>query len=235
MAKTLRVLLTDDDQEFCLMVSDFLKAEGDFDIDMRHDGESGAVAAIGSDYDAIVLDVGLPKLNGFEVLKKIRQTHSTPVLMLTARGDDIDRILGLEMGADDYVPKPCNLRELLARIRAVLRRTQDSQSAADTPANSRILGDLRIESGSQSVYRNNSIVPLTGAEYLVLESLTQAAGKVVDKDQIARHALGREVMPYDRSVDAHIANLRKKLGLLDNGRQRIKTVRGKGYLFVTAS
>ena len=235
MAKTLRVLLTDDDQEFCLMVSDFLKAEGDFDIDMRHDGESGAVAAIGSDYDAIVLDVGLPKLNGFEVLKKIRRTHSTPVLMLTARGDDIDRILGLEMGADDYVPKPCNLRELLARIRAVLRRTQDSQSAADTPANSRILGDLRIESGSQSVYRNNSIVPLTGAEYLVLESLTQGAGKVVDKDQIARHALGREVMPYDRSVDAHIANLRKKLGLLDNGRQRIKTVRGKGYLFVTAS
>jgi two-component system response regulator CpxR len=235
MAKTLRVLLTDDDQEFCLMVSDFLKAEGDFDIDMRHDGESGAVAAIGSDYDAIVLDVGLPKLNGFEVLKKIRQTHSTPVLMLTARGDDIDRILGLEMGADDYVPKPCNLRELLARIRAVLRRTQDSQSAADTPANSRILGDLRIESGSQSVYRNNSIVPLTGAEYLVLESLTQGAGKVVDKDQIARHALGREVMPYDRSVDAHIANLRKKLGLLDNGRQRIKTVRGKGYLYVTAS
>ena len=234
MTETARVLLIDDDREFCLMVSDFLKAEGKFGIDMRHDGESGAVAAIGSDYDVIVLDVGLPKLNGFDVLKKIRQTHSTPVLMLTARGDDIDRILGLEIGADDYLPKPCNLRELLARIRAVLRRTQGSQSA-DTPANSRTLGDLRIESGSQSVYRNNSIVPLTGAEYLVLESLTEAAGKVVDKDQIARHALGREVMPYDRSVDAHIANLRKKLGLLDSGRQRIKTVRGKGYLYVTAS
>ena len=216
------------------MVSDFLKAEGEFDIDMRHDGESGAVAAIGSDYDAIVLDVGLPKLNGFEVLKEIRQTQSTPVLMLTARGDDIDRILGLEIGADDYLPKPCNLRELLARIRAVLRRTQGFQST-DTPANSRTLGDLRIEFGSQSVYRDNAIVPLTGAEYLVLETLTQAAGKVVDRDQIARHALGREVMPYDRSVDAHIANLRKKLGLLDSGRQRIKTVRGKGYLYVTES
>lgn len=234
MSKTARVLLTDDDQEFCLMVSDFLKAEGEFDIDMRHDGESGAVAAIGSDYDAIVLDVGLPKLNGFEVLKEIRQTQSTPVLMLTARGDDIDRILGLEIGADDYLPKPCNLRELLARIRAVLRRTQGFQST-DTPANSRTLGDLRIEFGSQSVYRDNAIVPLTGAEYLVLETLTQAAGKVVDKDQIARHALGREVMPYDRSVDAHIANLRKKLGLLYSGRQRIKTIRGKGYLYVTES
>lgn len=216
------------------MVSDFLKAEGEFDIDMRHDGESGAVAAIGSDYDAIVLDVGLPKLNGFEVLKEIRQTQSTPVLMLTARGDDIDRILGLEIGADDYLPKPCNLRELLARIRAVLRRTQGFQST-DTPANSRTLGDLRIEFGSQSVYRDNAIVPLTGAEYLVMEKLTQAAGKVVDRDQIARHALGREVMPYDRSVDAHIANLRKKLGLLYSGRQRIKTIRGKGYLYVTES
>lgn len=216
------------------MVSDFLKAEGEFDIDMRHDGESGAAAAIGSNYDAIVLDVGLPKLNGFEVLKEIRQTKSTPVLMLTARGDDIDRILGLEIGADDYLPKPCNLRELLARIRAVLRRTQGFQST-DTPANSRTLGDLRIEFGSQSVYRDNAIVPLTGAEYLVLETLTQAAGKVVDKDQIARHALGREVMPYDRSVDAHIANLRKKLGLLYSGRQRIKTIRGKGYLYVTES
>jgi two-component system response regulator CpxR len=234
LSKTARVLLTDDDQEFCLMVSDFLKAEGEFDIDMRHDGESGAVAAIGSDYDAIILDVGLPKLNGFEVLKEIRQTQSTPVLMLTARGDDIDRILGLEIGADDYLPKPCNLRELLARIRAVLRRTQGFQST-DTPANSRTLGDLRIEFGSQSVYRDNAIVPLTGAEYLVLETLTQAAGKVVDKDQIARHALGREVMPYDRSVDAHIANLRKKLGLLYSGRQRIKTIRGKGYLYVTES
>lgn len=234
MSKTARVLLTDDDQQFCLMVSDFLKAEGEFDIDMRHDGESGAAAAIGSNYDAIVLDVGLPKLNGFEVLKEIRQTKSTPVLMLTARGDDIDRILGLEIGADDYLPKPCNLRELLARIRAVLRRTQGFQST-DTPANSRTLGDLRIEFGSQSVYRDNAIVPLTGAEYLVLETLTQAAGKVVDKDQIARHALGREVMPYDRSVDAHIANLRKKLGLLYSGRQRIKTIRGKGYLYVTES
>ena len=116
----------------------------------------------------------------------------------------------------------------------MLRRTQGFQST-DTPANSRTLGDLRIEFGSQSVYRDNAIVPLTGAEYLVLETLTQAAGKVVDKDQIARHALGREVMPYDRSVDAHIANLRKKLGLLYSGRQRIKTIRGKGYLYVTES
>ncbi|MEO0438325.1 MAG: response regulator transcription factor [Pseudomonadota bacterium] len=228
-----RVLVVDDDQELAQLIAEFLEAEGGFSVDLRHDGASGVIAAISGSYDLIVLDVGLPEINGFEVLKQIRQQASIPVLMLTARGDDIDRILGLEIGADDYVPKPCNLRELVARLRAILRRTRQTQ-AAGTDAKMRIHGDLSLESGSQSVFVNDAMIPLTGAEYLVLEVLTESAGQVVNKDSIARHALGRRMLPYDRSVDTHIANLRKKLGLLKDGRQRIKTVRGRGYLYVTA-
>ena len=185
--------------------------------------------------DVIVLDVGLPEINGFEALKLIRQAVDTPVVMLTARGDDIDRILGLEIGADDYVPKPCNLRELVARIRAITRRTCRTQENADSVGHGAVIGDLKIEAGSQSVFRSDKLIALTGAEYLVLEALVQSAGQVVDKDSIARHALGRRIMPYDRSVDAHVSNLRKKLGPLSDGRQRIKTVRGRGYLYVTSS
>ena len=229
----IRVLIVDDDREFAQLVAQFLGAEGGIAVDMRHDGNSGVDAGIEGDYDVIVLDVGLPQLNGFEVLKRLRKEVSTPVVMLTARGDDIDRILGLEIGADDYMPKPCNLRELVARMRAILRRTQPEESGGASEG-IRVIGDLRIEVGSRTAYRDNGVVPLTGAEYLVLEILTASAGEVVDKDSIARYALGRRVMPYDRSVDAHIANLRRKLGLLSDGRQRIKTVRGRGYLYVNA-
>lgn len=228
------MLIVDDDGEFARLVAEYLGAEGGFAVTLRHDGVSGVDAAVSAPYDMIVLDVGLPGINGFEVLKQIRQQVDTPVVMLTARGDDIDRILGLEIGADDYVPKPCNLRELVARIRAILRRLNKQEDAGT--ANDRIaVGDLKIERGSQSVFRGDQLVPLTGAEYLVLEALIQSAGQVVDKDTIARHALGRRIMPYDRSVDAHVSNLRRKLGPLDDGRQRIKTVRGKGYLYVSSS
>jgi two-component system response regulator CpxR len=230
---SVRVLVVDDDREFAHLVAEFLGVEGGFVVDMRHDGTSGVTAAVTGEYDVVVLDVGLPEMNGFEVLKRLRQQVTTPVVMLTARGDDIDRILGLEIGADDYVPKPCNLRELVARLRAILRRSQQAQQGASAD-DVRTIGDLRIEAGSQTVFRGGNVVPLTGAEYMVLEALTEAAGKVVDKDSIARHALGRRVTPYDRSVDVHIANLRKKLGLLPDGRQRIKTVRGRGYLYVSA-
>jgi two-component system response regulator CpxR len=181
-----------------------------------------------------VLDVGLPGINGFEALKQIRQQVDTPVVMLTARGDDIDRILGLEIGADDYVSKPCNLRELVARIRAILRRL-NKQEDAGTANDRTAVGDLKIERGSQSVFRGDQLVPLTGAEYLVLEALIQSVGQVVDKDTIARHALERRIMPNDRSVDVHVSNLRRKLGPLDDGRQRIKTVWGRGYLYVSSS
>lgn len=227
------VLIVDDDEQFAGLVAEFLEAEGGFAVTMRHDGRSGVDAAVGEDFDVIVLDVGLPELNGFEALKQIRQQVNTPVVMLTARGDDIDRILGLEIGADDYVPKPCNLRELVARIRAIMRRLNPQQDA-ESDDDRIVIGDIKIESGSQSVFRDGELVPLTGAEFLVLEALVQSVGQVVDKDSIARHALGRRIMPYDRSVDVHVANLRKKLGPLGDGRQRIKTVRGRGYLYVTS-
>jgi two-component system response regulator CpxR len=229
----IRVLIVDDDREFARLVAEFLDAEGGFSVSQRHDGAAGAETAVSETFDVIVLDVGLPVLNGFEALRKIRESIDTPVIMLTARGDDIDRILGLEIGADDYVPKPCNLRELVARIRAILRRSHRGEI---TESNSPeiVIGDMKMEPGSQSVFRSGELVPLTGAEYLVLEVLVNSAGQVVDKDAIARHALGRRIMPYDRSVDAHVSNLRKKLGPLRDGRQRIKTVRGRGYLYVTS-
>jgi two-component system, OmpR family, response regulator CpxR len=231
--RAIHVLIVDDDEDFARLLAEFLIAEGGFSVSARHDGASGVAAAVQHPVDVIVLDVGLPELNGFEALKQIRQSVDTPVVMLTARGDDIDRILGLEFGADDYVPKPCNLRELVARIRAIIRRSRRQDVEADDDCT--VIGDTKIKPGSQSVFRRGELVPLTGAEYLVLEALTRSAGQVVDKDAIARHALGRRIMPYDRSVDVHVANLRRKLGPLDDGRQRIKTVRGRGYLYVTSS
>jgi two-component system response regulator CpxR len=229
-----KVLLVDDDEEFSLLVAEFLGAEGGFSVTTRADGESGVSAALTGTFDVIVLDVGLPVLNGFSVLKTIRERIDTPVIMLTARGDDLDRILGFEIGADDYVAKPCNLRELAARIRAILRRLQPRTSGPEAASEGQtVVGDLTLEKGSQSVFHCGELIPLTGAEYLVLEVLFENAGQVVDKDTIARHALGRRINPYDRSVDVHIGHLRKKLGPLADGRQRIKTVRGRGYLYVT--
>ena len=229
----IRVLVVDDDREFARLVAEFLDAEGGFSVTQRHDGATGAETAVNETFDVIVLDVGLPVLNGFEALKQIREAIDTPVVMLTARGDDIDRILGLEIGADDYVPKPCNLRELVARIRAILRRSNRAETT-ESDSQEIVIGDMKMEPGSQSVFCTGELVPLTGAEYLVLEALVNSAGQVVDKDAIARHALGRRIMPYDRSVDAHVSNLRKKLRPLRDGRQRIKTVRGRGYLYVTS-
>jgi two-component system response regulator CpxR len=230
-----RVLIVDDDQEFTQLVAEFLQAEACFSVTARHDGPSGVRAALEENHDVILLDVGLPGMNGFDALRAIRKEVATPVVMLTARGDDIDRILGLETGADDYVPKPCNLRELAARIRAVLRRLSPPSDSAASPTRI-VVGDLRLEPGSQAVFLDGDLVPLTAAEYLVLEALIELAGQIVHKDSIARHALGRrQLLPHDRSVDAHISNLRKKLGPLSDGRQRIKTVRGRGYLYVTPS
>jgi two-component system response regulator CpxR len=229
-----RVLVVDDDMEFAKLVKEFLQAEASFEVTACHDGPAGVEAALESEHDIIVLDVGLPKMNGFDALRAIRRTNATPVIMLTARGDDIDRILGLESGADDYIPKPCNLRELAARIRAVLRRTSASHDSA-TAVSGTTVDDLRIEPGSQSVYIGSKLIAVTATEFFVLEALVNLAGEVVHKDAIARKALGRRILPFDRSVDVHIGNLRKKLGPLHDGRQRIKTVRGRGYLFVTLS
>ena len=232
---TVNLLIVDDDEQFANLVTEFLDVEGGFAVEVRNDGATAVEAAVTDKFDIIVLDVGLPELNGFEALKQIRQQVDTPVVMLTARGDDIDRILGLEIGADDYIPKPCNLRELVARIRAILRRISAAAEAGSPESSQVLTGDLRLEAGSQSAYVLDKLINLTGAEFRVLETLVTSAGEVVPKEEIARQALGRRIMPYDRRVDTHIAQLRKKLGPLNDGRQRIKTVRGHGYLYVTTS
>jgi two-component system response regulator CpxR len=225
-----RILMVDDDREFCNLVGEYIVGEGDFDFAACHDGQSAVDQLRHNTFDMVLMDVGMPVLNGFEALKAIREFSTVPVIMLTARGDDLDRILGLEIGADDYLPKPCNLRELVARVRAILRRA--GADAEQSGAGKLQLGDLMVERDARNVYVDGELVALTGAEYLVLEVLLQSAGQVVDKDSIARHALGRRIMPYDRSVDAHVGHLRKKLGLFSDGQPRIKTVRGRGYLYV---
>ena len=235
MSEVIRLLMVDDDDNLTGLFAEYLEAEGGFELTARHDGEAGVAAALSQNFDVVILDVMMPKMNGFDALKAIRKGSDTPVIMLTARGDDLDRILGLEIGADDYVPKPCNLRELVARIRAILRRVLAGSEPVESGSSRIVVGDLRLDIGAQSVYRNDELISVTGAEYGVLEILAKSAGEVVSKDAIARHALGRRIMPYDRSVDAHVGHLRKKLGPLQNGLQRIKTVRGRGYLYVVQS
>jgi two-component system response regulator CpxR len=181
----------------------------------------------------MVLDVMMPRLNGFDVLRELRRNSLMPVLMLTARGEDVDSIVGLELGADDYLPKPCNPRVLVARIRAILRRAQ-AQTQASEEANSPDtvkLGDLEIQTGSRNVVLAGKNIAMTSTEYSVLEVLLREAGHVVSKAVLAERALGRELTRHDRSIDMHVSSLRKKLGPIANGEERIKTVRGVGYQY----
>ena len=225
-----RILVIDDDERFAHLVREYLSAEGGFEVHIRGDGEAGVAAILGArPFDAVVLDINMPGMGGFEVLELVRQRSDVPVLMLTARGGEADRVLGLENGADDYVAKPCNLRELAARLRAVLRRVNRMGAVGDRI----VVGDLALEPGSMSVLRDGEAIAATGAEYLVLEALARSAGRVRTKDAIARQALGRAASQTGRSVDVHVARLRRKLGPLPDGRPRIKTVRGRGYLYVT--
>jgi two-component system response regulator CpxR len=172
----------------------------------------------------------LPGTNGFDVLRRIRAKSRIPVLMLTARGDDVDRIVGLEIGADDYLPKPFNPRELVARIRAVLRRAQPAESA-NTPRELISVGDIEIDSNTRNVRRAGEVVELTGVEYDLLEILLRNAGQIVKREELVKEVLGRELSPFDRSIDMHVSNLRKKLGHQLNGLERIKTIRGVGYIY----
>jgi DNA-binding response OmpR family regulator len=176
--------------------------------------------------DALILDIMMPQMNGIDVLRELRRDSSLPVIMLTARGDDLDRILGLELGADDYLPKPCNPRELLARVRAVLRRT--GMPSASTVLKS---GDLSLHPGSRELKRDDEPIELTSTEFTVLQALMEKAGEIVSKRDLYVAALGREPVRYDRSIDMHVSNLRRKLGTPEDGSTRIETVRGLGYLF----
>jgi two-component system response regulator CpxR len=224
-----RVLVIDDDLELCELLEEYLGGEG-FAVDAVHDGVAGAERATAGEHDLVVLDVMLPGLNGLDVLRRIRESSGVPVLMLTARGEEVDRIVGLEIGADDYLPKPFNPRELAARMRAVLRRTVAGSGGG---AEERLeVADLRLDPARRSARRAGQDVELTGIEFELLAVLVRSAGTVVPRDELSRSALGRRASPFDRSLDVHVSNLRRKLGPLPDGGDRIKTVRGVGYQYV---
>ncbi len=223
-----RILIVDDDVELCELVREYLIAE-DFQVDAVHNGMEGQERALSGEYALIVLDVMLPGKNGLDVLRELRQKSRVPVLILTARGEDVDRIVGLEIGADDYLPKPFNPRELLARVRAILRRVAQP---ADTLAGPLTVGDVELDPATRSVRRSGEAVQLTSVEFSLLERLLRAAGSVVTREQLVNEVLGRKFMPYDRSVDMHVSKLRKKLGDQPDGNERIKAIRGVGYIYV---
>jgi DNA-binding response OmpR family regulator len=223
-----RVLVVDDDAELWQLVTRFLAREG-FEISWAPSGGVGVERAIAENYSLVILDVMLPDTDGFDVLRRIRQHSRTPVLMLTARGDTLDRIRGLEMGADDYLPKPFDPAELAARIRAILRR-----SAPHGPASAAIaIGDVEIDGGARTVNRRGAPVDLTTVEFDLLAALMRVAGSTVSRQDLVRNVLGRDFSPFDRSIDTHVCNLRRKLGPLENGGERIKGVRGAGYLYAS--
>jgi two-component system response regulator CpxR len=219
------ILIADDDTELSGLLKEYFETEG-FKIRLADDGRAALDEARKPGLDLVVLDVMMPEMNGMDVLREIRKESRIPVIMLTARGDDMDRILGLELGADDYVPKPCNPRELLARIRAVMRR---AQSAVDHGVLN--VDDLELSQGSRTLLKSGSPVELTSTEFSILQTLLQHQGEVVSKRDLYISALGREPVPHDRSVDMHVSNLRRKLGLDHGGQNRIETIRGIGYQY----
>jgi two-component system, OmpR family, response regulator CpxR len=225
-----RVLVVDDDAGLCELLTRFLAREG-FATSWAPNGAAGVERALAEEYSLIMLDVMMPDTDGFEVLRRIRLQSRTPVLMLTARGDTQDRIRGLELGADDYLPKPFDPAELVARIRAILRR-----AAPHGPAVAAItLGDLELDGGTRSVRRSGAPVELTTVEFDLLAVLLRVAGTTVSREDLVRDVLGREFSPFDRSIDTHVCNLRRKLGPLEDGAERIKGVRGAGYLYACPS
>ncbi|MDO9509310.1 MAG: response regulator transcription factor [Thermovirgaceae bacterium] len=224
------ILAIEDDRELCELLEAFLNTEG-FVLEMAYNGREGLIKARERQYDLLLLDVMLPGMNGFELLRELRKTSTVPVIMLTARGDEVDRVVGLEMGADDYLPKPFSTRELIARIRAILRRGEPGRGGSSAPEATLQLGDITLDPGSHEVTLSGKPVHLTHVEYLLLEALLRSAGRTVSRETLVRDVLERSYSPWDRSIDVHASNLRKKLGLLPDGGERIKTIRGTGYLY----
>ena len=226
------VLLIDDDEELGELLSRFLQKEG-FAIEVAVDAANGLDRARDGEHSAVILDVMMPAMNGFDLLRELRRSSNVPVIMLTARGQDIDRIVGLEMGADDYLGKPFNPRELAARLRAIQRRVRSPVSSAAAPEARPVLrvGDLELNPRARQVRRAGDEVPLTSVEFALLEILMAAAGHVVSREDLSARGLGRRLSQADRSIDVHVSNLRKKLGLYPEGGDRIKTVRGFGYQY----
>jgi DNA-binding response OmpR family regulator len=222
-----RVLLVDDDVQLCKLLAERLSTEG-FTMETIHDGSRGLERALSMEHALVVLDLMLPGMGGLDVLRRLRKASPVPVLILTARGEDSDRILGLEMGADDYVPKPFNPRELIARMRAILRRT----SKAEISAEPLVVGDLRIDPAVREAWLDETPLSLTSVEFTLLEAFLREPGRILSREQLTEAVLGRKLGPFDRVIDVHVSNLRRKLGVPQDG-QRIKAVRGSGYLFAS--
>lgn len=220
------ILLIDDDTELCSMLTDYLSRFG-FHVTVAHRGDTGLTMALERPYALVLLDVMLPGLDGFEVLRRIRANSAMSVLLLTARGEDVDRIVGLEIGADDYLPKPFNPRELLARMRAILRRSAPTEARSDQ--NLLHAGALELNRGARTVMQNGERVELTDVEFALLEALMSSPGKLVSREEISENVLGRKFHPFDRSLDMHVSRLRRKLADKGAAEDLVKTIRGAGY------
>ncbi len=229
----MKILMIDDDKKLCRLVADYLEPMG-YEVASAHDGVSGLEMARGDVFHAVILDVMMPQMDGFEVLKRLRRESDIPVLMLPARGEQPDRIVGLEMGADDYLPKTFSSRELLARLRAVPRRYQVSERNAETAVKDQelVFGELHIDINARTVRLNEKVLNLTPIEYDLLASLAGAAGRVLTRDQLLDAVAGRSYEVFDRSIDVHISSLRRKLGEDPRNPRFIRTVRAVGYLFI---
>jgi len=223
-----KILLADDDEELCHLLRDFLARDG-FAVDVSHDGDEALARARDGGYDALILDVMLPGRSGLDLLRELRRDATLPVLMLTALGEDLDRILGLELGADDYVPKPCNPREIAARLRAILRRTRGDGDAMRLTDIS--VGPVSLRAASRTATLRGEALVLTGTEFNILAVLLREAGKVVSKETLSQDVLGRPLGPFDRSIDVHISKLRRKLGQAADRESMIGTVHRGGYVF----
>jgi two-component system response regulator CpxR len=230
-----QILLIDDDQELAELLVDYL-AQQDFIVQCCFDGQSGLEQAYSDKFDLILLDVMMPKLDGFEVLKALGKEHKTPVLMLTAKGDNNDKVRGLELGADDYLAKPFHHQELLARINAILRRiqlvNQQNQKAFQQENSIVFVNNIELNHATRSAYCHRNLIELTGTEYQILTLLIEHHGQIIGKDTISEQVLGRKLSPFDRSIDVHVGNIRRKF-LPYCAIEKIKTVRGAGYLFLT--
>jgi DNA-binding response OmpR family regulator len=225
-----RVLIIDDDVELCRLLAERLSSE-DFSIEAIHNGQRGLERVLSQDYALVILDLMLPGMKGLDVLRHVRERSAVPVLILTARGEDVDRILGLEIGADDYLPKPFNPRELIARIHAILRRTHYAKKGT-APL---VVDDIRLDRTAREVWVNKKRVDLTSAEFSLLETLLHHAGQVVTREHLTEAVLGRKLGPFDRVIDVHVSNVRRKLIHASDAAERIKAIRGSGYLFVVRS
>lgn len=225
------VLLVDDDKDLCHLIEEYLTEEG-FSVTVANDGGEGLTKIKTTPFDVVVLDVMLPIHSGFELLHKVREFSQVPIIMLTAKGDSIDRIVGLDMGADDYLPKPCNPRELVARINAILRRLDKATQSSSGDVLQ--VNGITLNRGNRSCVFNGNTLNITGAEFSILDQLMSKAGNILSKEVLTERALSRKLTPYDRSIDVHVSNIRKKLASIGVNKDQIINVRGAGYMFTLA-